>query len=62
MNEKGCSFCLHKNPSVYAKHQPKRVHSASKELGKSITVVGCGNAVGTVIVSKIIFKEIQMKP
>lgn len=62
MDEKGCRLHLHKDPQVYAKKGSKRVHYVSKEHGESVTIVGCGNAIGTVITPIILFKGKRMKP
>ena len=62
MDEKGCRLHLHKDPAVYAKKGSKRVHFVSKEHGESVTIVGCGNAIGTVIPPMILLKGKRMKP
>lgn len=56
MDEKGIRLCLHKSPAVLAKKGSKRVHFRGKEHGENVTMVACGNALGSVIPPMILFK------
>ncbi len=59
MDEKGVRMCLHKSPTVLSGKGVRRVHSRGKEHGESVTVVGCGNAVGNSIPPFVIFKGVR---
>lgn len=62
VDEKGCRLSLHKQPSVYAKTGTKRVHIVAKEHGESVSIVSCGNALGSAVPPMILFKGVRMKP
>ena len=45
-----------------AKKGARRVHTVASEHGESVTVVACGNAIGTAIPPMISFNGKRMKP
>ena len=62
MDEKGCRLQLHKDPEVFAKKGSKRVHIVAKEHGESVTIVACGNAIGSAIPPMILFSGVRKNP
>ena len=61
VDEKGCRLCLHKQLFVRAKKGGKRVNLVAAEHGENVTIVSCGNAVGSAIPPVILFKGRRMK-
>lgn len=59
MDEKGIRLCLHKSPSVITEKGTRNVHFRGKEHGESLTVVGCGNAIGSVVPPMVIYKGVR---
>lgn len=59
MDEKGCRLHLHKDPRVLAQKGASRVHIVGKEHGESVTVVACGNAVGSMIPPMILYSGVR---
>ncbi len=62
MDEKGILLCLHKSPTVITEKGRKNVHYKGKEHSESLTVVGCGNAIGNVVAPMVIFKGVRKNP
>ena len=61
VDEKGCRLSLHRQPQVLAKTGSKRVHYRGKEHGENVTIVSCGNALGSIIPPMILFKVKRLK-
>lgn len=61
VDEKGCRLSLHRQPVVLARKGSRRVHYRGKEHGENVTIVSCGNALGSVIPPMILFKGQRMK-
>lgn len=59
MDEKGCRLHLHKDPRVLTQKGASRVHIVGKEHGESVTVVACGNAVGSMIPPMILYSGVR---
>ena len=56
VNEKGCTYCLHRETYVYTHKGSKNFHIVSKEQGESLTIVLCANTLENVIPPMILFK------
>ncbi|KAG5891635.1 hypothetical protein JTB14_001805 [Gonioctena quinquepunctata] len=62
MDEKGCRRTIHKQQTMLAKKDAKRVHFTAPEHGEHVSIVGCGNALGQAILPFILFKGKRLKP
>ncbi|KAJ2951388.1 hypothetical protein O0L34_g13531 [Tuta absoluta] len=62
IDEKNCRISLHHQKEVLRAKGKKRVHQIANEHAESVTVVGCGNAVGSAIPPMILFKGKRLKP
>ncbi|KAJ8941979.1 hypothetical protein NQ314_010203 [Rhamnusium bicolor] len=62
IDEKGCRLCLHHQQKVLARKGARRVHLVANEHGQNVSIVACGNAIGTAIPSMILFKGKRLKP
>lgn len=62
IDEKGCRLCLHSEQMVLAQKGARRVHIVGNEHGENVTIVSCGNALGSAIPPVILFKGKRMKP
>ena len=47
--KKNCRICLHHQREVRIAKARKRVHQIATEHATSVTVLGCGNAIGSAI-------------
>ncbi|XP_030760298.1 uncharacterized protein LOC115885495 [Sitophilus oryzae] len=61
MDLKGCRLALHHQQSVLAKKGAKRVHFVAHEHGQNVTIVSCGNALGSAVPPVVLFKGKRMK-
>jgi len=61
VDEKGCQLCLHEQPLVMVQRGRKRINLVAAEHGKNVTIMSCGNAVGSAITPLIKFKGQRMK-
>ncbi|KAJ8930788.1 hypothetical protein NQ314_016365 [Rhamnusium bicolor] len=61
IDEKGCRLCLHQQ-KVLARKDARRVHLVANEHGQNVSIVACGNAIGTAIPPMILFKGKRIKP
>ena len=61
INEKGCRLCLHKQPLVLTQKGGKRVKLIAADHGENVTIVSCGNAVGSAKPPLILFKGQRIK-
>ncbi|XP_023939021.2 uncharacterized protein LOC112046570 [Bicyclus anynana] len=62
IDEKNCRISLHHQQEVLTAKGKKRVHQIANEHAESVTVVGCGNAIGSAIPPMILFKGKRLKP
>ncbi|XP_053604140.1 uncharacterized protein LOC128671564 [Plodia interpunctella] len=62
IDEKNCRISLHHQQEVLTAKGRKRVHQIANEHAESVTVVGCGNAIGSAIPPMILFKGKRLKP
>lgn len=62
IDEKNCRISLHHQQDVLTAKGRKRVHQIANEHAESVTVVGCGNAIGSAIPPMILFKGKRLKP
>ncbi|XP_072394971.1 uncharacterized protein [Diabrotica undecimpunctata] len=62
VDEKGCRLTLHHQQKVLAQKGARRVHVVANEHGESVTIVSCGNALGTAIPPMVLFKGKRSKP
>ncbi|XP_022821491.1 uncharacterized protein LOC111352973 [Spodoptera litura] len=62
IDEKNCRISLHHQQEVLTARGRKRVHQIANEHAESVTVVGCGNAIGSAIPPMILFKGKRLKP
>ncbi|CAG9833889.1 unnamed protein product [Diabrotica balteata] len=62
VDEKGCRLTLHHQQKVLAQKGARRVHVFANEHGESVTIVSCGNALGTAISQMALFKGKRSKP
>jgi len=49
VDEQRCRLCLQKQPLVLTQKGRKRVNLAAAEHGANVTILSCGNAVGSAI-------------
>lgn len=61
IDEKGCRLCLHHQQKVLAAKGSRRVHLVTNEHAQNVSIVACGNAIGTAIPPVILFKGKRMK-
>lgn len=61
VQENGCRLCLHKRPLVMIQKGRKRINLVAAEHGKNVTIMSCGNAVGSTVTPMIQFKGQRMK-
>ena len=61
VHEKGCRLCLHKQPLVMIQKGRKCINLVAAEHGKNVTIMSCGNAVGSTVTPMIQFKGQRMK-
>ena len=61
VDEKGCRLCLHNQPLVMKQKGRKRINLVAAEHGKNVTIMSCGNAVGSAVTPLIQFKGQRMK-
>ncbi|KAJ8935738.1 hypothetical protein NQ314_012663 [Rhamnusium bicolor] len=47
IDEKDCRLCLHHQQKVLARKDAQRVHLVANEHGQNVSIVVCGNAIGT---------------
>lgn len=62
MDEKGCRLTIHHQQTVLALKGSKRVHLIAPEHSENVTIVGCGNAIGSATPPMVIFKGKRLKP
>jgi hypothetical protein len=59
--DKGCRLCVHKQPLLPTQKRGKRVNLVAAEHGDKVTIMSCGNAVGSAILPMILFEGQRMK-
>ncbi|KAJ8969110.1 hypothetical protein NQ314_001920 [Rhamnusium bicolor] len=62
IDEKGCRLCLHHQQKLLARKGARRVHLVANVHSQNVSIVACGNAIGTAIPPMILFKGKRMKP
>lgn len=61
VDKKGCCLIVYRQPVVLARTGSRRVRYRGKEHGANVTLVSCGNALGTIVPLMVIFRGPRMK-
>jgi hypothetical protein len=59
VDEQRCRLCLHKQPLVLTQKGGKHINLVAAKHGENVTILSCGNAVGSAIPPMILVTSIS---